>query len=245
MRWPPDRCRKLRLGVRAQGRLQAEVAQRTAQLEELTHHLQTAREDERSRLARELHDELGSLLTAAKLDAARIRSRLAGGAPEALERLAHLVQSLDQVIAYKRRITEELHPSALSHLGLVAALEILCTDYAHAAGVQVHAALQPVSLSPAGAITVYRVAQEAITNISKHAQASQVWMSLQPRGTCVELVVRDDGVGFDAARVRQQAHGLLGMRFRVQAGRGTLRLHSTPGCGTRIAVSMPAAPVSG
>ena len=89
-------------------RLEVEVKQRTAQLTELTHHLQTAREDERNRLARNLHDELGALLTSAKLDAARIKSRLAGSAPEALERLAHLVDTLNSSIALGRRIIEDL-----------------------------------------------------------------------------------------------------------------------------------------
>jgi len=244
MRWPPSRCRVLRDEAAAPTRLEALVAQRTAQLVELTHHLQTAREDERSRLARELHDELGALLTAAKLDAARIRSRLAGTAPEALERLAHLVQSLDLVIAFKRRITEDLRPSALAHLGLVAALEILCSDYAQASGVQVYTALQPVPLTPAGEITVYRVAQEAITNISKHAQAQQVCISLQPLGARVQLQVRDNGVGFDTQLSQRVAYGLVGMRFRVQAEHGTLVLDSAPGQGTRIAVTLPAAAAS-
>ena len=97
--------------------LEAEVAQRTAELVALTQHLQTAREDERARLARDLHDELGALLTSAKLDAARIRTRLAGTAPDALERLAHLVAALDSVIALQRSISENLHPSSLRQRG--------------------------------------------------------------------------------------------------------------------------------
>ncbi|MEY2689394.1 MAG: hypothetical protein RL375_3593, partial [Pseudomonadota bacterium] len=110
--------------VRADNRrLETLVALRTRQLTELTHHLQTAREDERARLARDLHDELGALLTSAKFDAARLRARLGAGAPEALERLAHLTQTLDSVIALKRRITEDLRPSSLDHLGLVVTLD--------------------------------------------------------------------------------------------------------------------------
>ncbi len=101
-------------------RLEIDVAERTAQLTELTQHLLSAREDERHRLARNLHDELGALLTSAKLDAARIRSRLAGTAPEALERLAHLVETLNASIALGRDIIEDLRPSTLANLGLVA-----------------------------------------------------------------------------------------------------------------------------
>jgi CHASE3 domain sensor protein len=105
------------IGQAERERLETEVALRTAELTELTHHLQTAREDERHRLARNLHDELGALLTSAKLDAARIRSRLAGTAPEALERLAHLVETLNASIALGRSIIEELRPSTLANLG--------------------------------------------------------------------------------------------------------------------------------
>ncbi|MEO6031319.1 MAG: CHASE3 domain-containing protein, partial [Burkholderiaceae bacterium] len=105
--------------------LEQKVLRRTAQLTELTRHLQTVREDERNRLARELHDELGALLTAAKLDLARLRSRLGATTPEVVERLAHLNEALNNGIALKRRIVEDLWPSALSNLGLVATLEIL------------------------------------------------------------------------------------------------------------------------
>ena len=230
-----------RLAEIEHGKLEGVVAQRTVQLIELTHHLQSAREDERSRLARELHDELGALLTSAKLDAARIRSRLAGLAPEALERLAHLVQSLDHVIAFKRRITEDLRPSALTHLGLVATLQIQTAEFAEASGTPVHCALQPVPLTPAAELTVYRLVQEAITNISKYARASQVWVSLDRLGDAVRLVVRDDGVGFDADVQPRSAHGLLGMRYRVLAEGGTLQLATAPGLGTRIEVMLPAA----
>lgn len=222
-------------------RLEVEVIQRTEQLTELTHHLQTAREDERNRLARDLHDELGALLTSAKLDAARIKSRLAGTVPEALERLAHLVATLDSVIALKRRIIEDLRPSALTHLGLVATLEILAREFAERSGVKVHCALAPVNLEAAAELTVYRLVQEAITNISKYARASHVWVSLSSREGQVEVVVRDDGVGFDTRSNPRSAHGLVGMRFRVEAEHGNLALESAPGKGTSIRVQLPEA----
>ncbi len=127
-------------------RLEIEVAERTAQLTELTRHLLSAREDERHRLARNLHDELGALLTSAKLDAARIRSRLAGTAPEALERLAHLVETLNASIALGRSIIEDLRPSTLANLGLVATLQILVREFGERSGVEVECALAPVQL---------------------------------------------------------------------------------------------------
>ena len=133
--------------------LEAEVKQRTRQLVELTHYLQNTREAERHRLARQMHDELGALLTSAKLDAARLKSRLVGAAPEAEERLVHLVNTLNSSIALGRRIVEDLRPSTLSNLGLVATLEILAREFtAHHPGIEVHCDLQPVHLEPDKAV---------------------------------------------------------------------------------------------
>ena len=215
------------------------VARRTELLTALTQHLQTAREDERQRLARNLHDELGALLTSAKLDAARIKSRLAGTAPEALERLAHLVETLNASIALGRSIIEDLRPSTLTNLGLAAAIEILARDFAARANIDVQRSLAPVNLRPSAELMVYRVVQEAITNISKYAQASQVWITLASRDGQVQVSVRDNGIGFDAAERPGSAYGLVGMRFRVEAERGVLQIVSAPGQGTRVEVSLP------
>ncbi|MBC7956468.1 MAG: CHASE3 domain-containing protein [Cytophagales bacterium] len=220
-------------------RLEKEVSQRTVQLTELTDHLQTAREDERHRLARNLHDELGALLTSAKLDAARIRSRLTGTAPEALERLAHLVDTLNSSIALGRRIIEDLRPSTLSNLGLVATLEILARDFSTNSGITVHCDLEPVKLPTDAELVVYRLVQESITNITKYARAKDVWIGLKPRGGQVEITVRDDGVGFDTTVQPRSAYGLVGMRYRVEAEGGALQLVSAPGQGTQIRVTLP------
>jgi signal transduction histidine kinase len=220
-------------------RLEAEVLERTAQLTQLAQHLQTAREDERNRLARNLHDDLGSLLTSAKLDAARIKSRLTVSAPEALDLLAHLVGTLNSGIALGRRIIEDLRPSALSNLGLVSTLEILAREFADSTEVQVHTTLAPVALNPAAELMVYRLVQEAITNISKYAKAQQVWIALGTHNGEVEVSVRDDGVGFDTRAKPQSAYGLVGMRFRVEAEGGVLSLASAPGQGTLIRAKLP------
>jgi signal transduction histidine kinase len=221
-------------------RLEAEVSQRTAQLIELTDHLQTAREDERNRLARNLHDELGALLTSAKLDAARIRSRLTGTAPEALERLAHLVDTLNSSIALGRRIIEDLRPSTLSNLGLVATLEILARDFAANSGIKVHCDLTPVKLLPSAELVVYRLVQESITNITKYAHAKNVWIGVTPLdNNKVEITIRDDGVGFDTTVQQRSAYGLMGMRYRVEAEGGSLTLVSAPSQGTQIKVILP------
>jgi len=226
-------------------RLEIEVVLRTVQLTELTHHVLTAREDERNRLARNLHDELGALLTSAKLDAARIRSRLDGSAPEALERLTHLVETLNRSIALGRDIIEDLRPSTLSNLGLVATLEILAREFTERSGVEAHCTLAPVKLGATAELVVYRLVQEAITNITKYANARNVWVGLAARDDQVDVSVRDDGVGFDTSAKASSAYGLVGMRFRVEAEGGTLVVVSAPGQGTQIRVTLPQSTVGG
>ena len=220
-------------------RLEAEVKARTAQLTELAQHLQTAREDERSRLARELHDELGALLTAAKLDAARLKARLGTMTPEVAERLLHLNKLLNDGIALKRQIIENLRPSSLSNLGLAAALEIITGEFASASGLQLHVQLSPTDLSPSGELTTYRLVQEALTNIAKYAKATEIWVELSQHEGTVTIAVRDNGCGFDTSVPRHAAHGLLGMRYRVEAEGGQMTLISQPGAGTSIEAKLP------
>ena len=220
-------------------RLEVEVERRTRDITQIANHLQTAREDERSSLARELHDELGGLLTAAKLDVARMRSRLAEATPEVLERMSHLVKTLDEGIALKRRIIEDLRPSSLNNLGLKAALEILCVEFAERSELEILTVIEELPLDDAGKLTVYRLVQEALTNVAKYASAATVNVSVTARGGWAVVAVRDDGVGFDPAAARAAAHGLAGMRFRVQSARGELKIKSRIGQGTTIQARLP------
>jgi signal transduction histidine kinase len=219
--------------------LEYEVKRRTNHLTDLTRYLQTIREDERGRLARELHDELGALLTAAKLDAARIKSRLGPLTPELTERLAHLNENLNEVIALKRRIVEDLCPSSLNTLGLVAALEIQSREFGTRTGLQVDCHLNPVNLSPSASLTIYRLVQEAFTNIAKYAKARTVTVALDTQDGRARITVQDDGQGFDLSQQPSSAHGLLGMRYRVEAEGGELTLKSAPGQGTHIGATIP------
>lgn len=223
-------------------RLEVQVRERTARLRELATHLQQVREEERGFLARELHDELGALLTAAKLDVARIKSRVGPHSPDAQERLDHLTATLNSGIALKRRIVEDLRPSSLSHLGLVASLEILASEFAERSELKMHTELQAAQLPGELEITLYRLVQESLTNVGKYAQARQVWVRLLPDGAAgVRVEVEDDGQGFDPAQVGPSRHGLAGMRHRVEAQGGQLQVLSQPGQGTRIVARLPAA----
>ena len=220
-------------------RLEAEATRHTADLGELARHLQTAREDEKARLARELHDELGALLTAAKLDAARLKRAIGTLAPDVEARLLHLNESINRGIAHKRRLIEELRPSSLSNLGLVAALEILVHEFAARNPVQVAMRLQAVALSESAQITAYRLVQEALLNAGKHAAATHISVELQAPGDRALLAVQDDGCGFDTALRRGTSHGLMGLRYRVEAEGGRMELHAAPGGGTRVQAWLP------
>jgi signal transduction histidine kinase len=233
-------------GMREQAMLQRErdlletqVRERTASLAELATHLQNVREDERGHLARELHDELGALLTAAKLDVARLKSRLAGNLPEAAERLQHLTNTLNSGIALKRRIVEDLRPSSLSHLGLVASLEILAREFEERSGLSVITDLEPVELDGSSQLTVFRLVQESLTNMAKYADAKQADVSLHNFDSYITVEVKDNGKGFTPDSVGPASHGLAGMRHRVQAAGGRLMVASAQGQGTRISAVLP------
>ncbi len=222
--------------------LERQVRERTATLAELATHLQNVREEERGHLARELHDELGALLTAAKLDVARLKSRLGPQiTPEVSERLQHLTNSLNSGIALKRRIIEDLRPSSLSNLGLTASLEILAREFSERSGVEITMGLEQAELDESRQLTVYRLVQESLTNVGKYAQAKQVEVSVRDYENHVEVDIRDDGNGFDIGKIRPSTHGLAGMRHRVEAAGGRLTVGSTPGQGTRISAMMPKA----
>ncbi|MEN9889789.1 MAG: hypothetical protein RLY78_84 [Pseudomonadota bacterium] len=219
--------------------LETQVVDRTAELTELARHLETTREDERARIARDLHDELGALLTAAKLDVARIRPGLQQQAPQLLPRLNHLIEQLNAGIALKRRIIEDLRPSTLENLGLQPALEICCSEAAARMALPVTLDFSPVRLGRGAELTVYRMVQESLNNIAKHAQARSVRVSVRADGEQAEVCIRDDGCGFDPSRLPRATHGLLGMRYRVAAERGTLHIDSRPGAGTTMTARLP------
>lgn len=219
-------------------KLEEAVASRTLELSDLTRHLQTVREDERGHLARELHDELGGLLTAAKLDLARMRSRLGQAGPEVAERLAHLHATLDAGIALKRRIIEDLRPSSLDNLGLMPALRILCDEWSAGSEIPVELALDEFAMPPERSLVVYRLVQEALTNIAKYARASRVQVRVAMAGEQALVQVSDNGCGF-VATPRRPGHGLAGMRFRVASIGGQLSVESRPGQGTTVSARLP------
>lgn len=219
-------------------RLEQEVKNRTIRLAELTSHLQSVREDERAYLARELHDELGGLLTVSKLEIARARMKVAEPA-QILLRLERINQHLNKGIALKRRIIEDLRPSALSDLGLVVALHNLCEDVRKGLDIPIVLTTAELQLSPQADLVVYRFIQEALTNIGKYASATRVEVSLKVLDGHAVAEVSDDGIGFDAQIERVGRHGLSGMQFRAESMGGCMTVKSVLGRGSTVRIEFP------
>ena len=217
------------------------VQERTSSLRKLAANLQQVRENERARLSRELHDELGALLTAAKLDVARLKSRInqLPDSGELSRRIQHLTDTLNQGIALKRRIIEDLSPSALSNLGLIPALEIQAREYADKSGLKVVTHFDPVTMGKDKALTVYRLIQEALTNITKYARASEVRITLTDEGEMARILVEDNGIGFEPDHLPPGSHGLAGMSYRVETQEGSIQIDSAPDQGSRISARLP------
>ncbi len=235
--------------------LQAEILQR--QRAEAAHRvvlrrLSEAEETERGRISRELHDRLGQDLTALKLGLRILREQgtVAAGAGEHLARLEKLAEGLMRDI---HRLAWELRPSVLDDLGLDRALQRYTSEWSQTTGVPVDLHIggnqEDTRLPPEFETTLYRVTQEALTNVARHAQAKRVSVLLERRPAFVSLIVEDDGRGFDAqtamtAPATRGRLGLLGMQERVKLTGGTFTLESAPGAGATIFARLPLEPAA-
>jgi signal transduction histidine kinase len=218
--------------------LEQAVQDRTGELRELAGYLITAREDEKAHLARELHDELGALLTAAKLNLARLRGKLFED-PAIADRLQQVNKLLDEGISLKRRIVEDLRPSSLAMFGLTISLANLCAEVGASLSITIKVELDEVCLSQDGHLAIYRLVQEALNNVCKYAKATQVRVSVKSEPTQVRVQIEDDGIGFDPSQPKSAAHGIAGMRFRIEQLDGRMSVASSPGAGTLLEAIMP------
>lgn len=229
------------LDVSIARRVEAEVAERTRELSSLSNFLQTQSEREKALLARELHDALGGILTPAKMDLSWLEMRL-GKDPEYNERMRRLSALIDQGIDLKRRIIENLRPSLLDHLGLASALQWFVDEVCRDASIdcRLHISDKLERLPADLEIALYRVVQESVGNIVKHAKAKRLDLVLERTPDGLKLLVGDDGVGIaDLELAKTLSHGLAGMMHRVRSVNGTFDIQSRPGKGTRIEVFVP------
>ena len=232
---------KRRTLLEEQRRLEQEVAARTEELSELSTYLQAVREEEKSRLARDIHDELGGILVGAKMDVAWAAQRAKGALPDVADKLDRALAILDEGVEMKRRIIEELRPTLLDNLGISAAIDWQVRQACERAGLNCELNLADVEeLPPEVSITLYRIVQEALTNIVKYASARNVDVELLADDEGVSLVVHDYGTGLPAGvESSRLSHGIAGMRQRVRALNGSFKIGSKPGSGTTIDVFIP------
>jgi len=230
--------------VRAQKEMLGDIGRRTRELASLSAFLQTHYEREKARLARQLHDELGGILTPAKMDLSWLQGRL-GATPEYGERMNRLSKLIDQGIDLKRRIIENLRPSLLDHLGLASALQWYVDEACKSANLECNLRVadnlerMPADLE----IALYRVVQESVTNVVKHAKAKRLDLTVERGPKGLRVLVADDGVGIqDLEAAKKMSHGLAGMKHRIRSVNGTFDVRSQPGQGTQVDVFVPLEP---
>ena len=219
------------------------VAERTAQLSVLSRHLIRVQEEEKSRLARELHDEMGANLTAIGMDLTNVGEQLRSSHPQLAAMLQRARRTLVDTVQLKRRIIENLRPSLLDNMGLSAALQSYCADYARVTMLDFDALVDDAadSAGPMQAIALFRITQEALNNIAKYAKARNVIVNLTREPEGWDLEITDDGIGIpDDAMAASKSHGLLGMRERALLLGGTLVVaRGVNGVGTCVRAAIP------
>ncbi len=223
-------------------RLEELVRDRTSELSDLSSYLLAVTEQEKAELARNLHDEMGGLLIAAKMDLAWLQGRASAKEPEARARLDMLATGLDDAMDVKRRVVENLRPALLDHFGLPTALKSYFEETCAKAGLQcktvVPDALEKIPQDLA--IALFRVGQEALTNIIRHAQAKNVLLVIEVDDDNYRVRISDDGVGMDPEKLNGvMSHGLLGMRHRIETLHGKIQIGTNEGQGIKIEVQVP------
>jgi len=227
----------------AHDQLETRVAERTAELRRLIAHLDSVREDESRRIAAEIHDQLGQALTIAKIETMHLTSTAARGEAVSESKLRSLSDVLARILEDVRRISRDLRPPLLDQLGLPAALEHFCEDFERRTGMQCvcHLDNDPLNIDYDRSAAVFRIVQEALTNVARHSGASRVDVMLNARDGRLHVLVRDNGRGFPQDTDRKSA-GLIGMKERALRLGGDLRIHGAPGSGTTVELRAPVHP---
>jgi two-component system sensor histidine kinase UhpB len=226
-----------------QGRLaQLEIERSREELRALSRHLQTVREEEKARIAREVHDELGSTLTALKMDLDMLGEKLRDAPDPLRQKRAEMDKLVEAAVAATRRIVTDLRPSILDDLGLSAALQWQAAEFAKHSDTRVHVDVAATDQQPSRdvALAVFRIFQETLTNVARHAKATEVWVSFGATADAFVLQIRDNGTGLSAEDLGKPAsHGIRGMRERARQVGGDVTVASQPGSGTTVVISVP------
>ena len=220
--------------------LSEKLAFQRQQLQALAKRLQQAREEERKMVARDLHDQIGQILTAIKMNMAWAVRHLPNSADEVHQRLTGSIEMINDGVRSVRRICSGLRPGILDDLGLAAAIEWQANEFASRTGIACQVSVPPAELHPDGdrATAIFRIFQECLTNVARHSEAKTVRASLHRQEEDLVLIVEDDGKGFRESEVAGSL-GVLGMKERAQACDGSVQVSSSPGKGTTVTVRMP------
>jgi PAS domain S-box-containing protein len=219
-----------------------ELKESYKEVRELTNHLQNIREEERTHMAREIHDELGQQLTVMKMDVSWLAGKLKNTDDVVNNRVKELIQLLDNTVKTVRRISSELRPSLLDDLGLIAAIEWHLKDFERRVAIKtlLTAPEKEISLPDKTKTALFRIFQESLTNVARHAEANKIDVTIENvNGHCI-LTITDDGKGFDEYKTAdKKTLGILGMKERTAMIGGSYEIHSNPGKGTTVKVDVP------
>jgi signal transduction histidine kinase len=235
---------KLEAEIAQRERAQGELEVSRQQLRNLSARLEAAREAERARIAHEVHDELGQQLASLKMDALWLRKKLREQQEPLLKKAREMAEVLDATVQTVRKITTELRPGILDDFGLLAAIEWQLQDFQTRTGIegQLLTEVDEIRLDPEDATAIFRVFQETLANVARHAKATRVDVSLRQRDGMLRLVVEDNGRGITVREATgASALGILGMRERLQRINGTLEIRGAAGEGTVVEVCVPLA----
>ncbi|HCI13788.1 MAG TPA: hypothetical protein DFK12_07465 [Gallionellaceae bacterium] len=222
-------------------RSEQELEESRIQLRALTAHREQAREEERKHIAREIHDELGQILTGLQMDISVVVHKFGASSPPLHEHLQGTMILAKQALGVARNVASALRPAALD-CGIVAALEWLVERFGLSSGISCELSIgdREIQLDENQALILFRIVQESLTNVVRHAQASSILISLRRDAHDYVLTVCDNGIGFDKSQVKVDSFGLLGVRERVLLLSGKIFINSSPGVGTEIVVCIPA-----
>ncbi len=232
------------LDITKRKQAEAELKRSQKELRNLTAHLQSAREEERRSLARDIHDDLGQALTALKMDLSLLSKKFPKDQKPLLDRTQAISKLMDTSIETVKRISTELRPGVLDDLGLAAAIEWQAAEFQHRTGITCEVTSDPrdIILDRDRSTAIFRIFQESLTNVARHAQATRVTASLKEKAGTLELKVRDNGKGITEEQISDpKSFGIMGMRERVYPWKGQVTVKSAPGKGTTVAVRIPLA----